>query len=57
MSFQGKILTAIAKNPNGSTVSASIRVIERPLSMVLIGQKIVSKEMDDPYVEKLVPKN
>lgn len=51
MSSQGKILTAIAKNPNGSTVSASIRVIERPLSMVLIGQKIVSKEMDDPYVE------
>lgn len=57
MSSQGKILTAIAKNPNGSTVSASIRVIERLLSMVLIGQKIVSKEMDDPYVEKLVPKN
>lgn len=45
------ILTATAKNPNGSTVTAKVKGIDKPLSMVLIGQKINSKEMDDSYVE------
>lgn len=47
---QGRSITAIARNPNGSTVTASITVKPTFNNIVLAGQKIISKEMDDLYV-------
>lgn len=44
-----QVVAQAVKNPK---VASSVNIGQKPLNLVLIGQKIVSKDMDDGYVER-----